>query len=534
MHFFSFCDFVAANTSRALKSHQLKAAYHLYLLGNGANFSVPGSGKTSVVLTVYEKLRLEGKVNTLFVIGPSSCFGPWKNEFKETLGRRLHYVILSGGNKHSRKNHYYDIAENKAELYLTNFQSLLSDQEEANFFIQQKYNKVFLVIDEAHYIKQLQGNWAQSILKLAEISQYRCVLTGTPMPRGYSDIFNLFDFLWPNHSPITSNDKVKIKIDEERGNLQSAKKIMVENVGPLFYRVRKSELNLTPQNFLTPEMIQMNKFERKIYEALYSRIKEYSKSEYFKNIEFISRLGRGRMMRLRQAVSYPKLLTTAIEEYQENLFKDKTEIKYLIKKYDTLEIPAKILNLLIKVRELQKNNLKVVIWANFIETLRLIHRSLVTKGFKSKIIYGNTPIEGRGVKFEETRERIRDEFVDPNSGLDILVANPAACSESISLHKTCHHAIYYDLSYNCAQYLQSLDRIHRVGGSENIEANYHFLQYINTIDTDIKRNLDLKSKKMFEIIDEDYPIYSLNMFDSDGDEEAYKRIFITKKTKKNK
>ena len=268
MHFFSFCDFVAANTSRALKSHQLKAAYHLYLLGNGANFSVPGSGKTSVVLTVYEKLRLEGKVNTLFVIGPSSCFGPWKNEFKETLGRRLHYVILSGGNKHSRKNHYYDIAENKAELYLTNFQSLLSDQEEANFFIQQKYNKVFLVIDEAHYIKQLQGNWAQSILKLAEISQYRCVLTGTPMPRGYSDIFNLFDFLWPNHSPITSNDKVKIKIDEERGNLQSAKKIMVENVGPLFYRVRKSELNLTPQNFLTPEMIQMNKFERKIYEAL--------------------------------------------------------------------------------------------------------------------------------------------------------------------------------------------------------------------------------------------------------------------------
>ena len=45
-------------TTRVLKGHQLKAAYHLYLVHNGANFSVPGSGKTSVVLSVYEKLKL--------------------------------------------------------------------------------------------------------------------------------------------------------------------------------------------------------------------------------------------------------------------------------------------------------------------------------------------------------------------------------------------------------------------------------------------------------------------------------------------
>ena len=55
--------------TRILKSHQLKAAFHLYLIHNGANFSVPGSGKTSVVLSVYEKLREEGKVNVLFVVG---------------------------------------------------------------------------------------------------------------------------------------------------------------------------------------------------------------------------------------------------------------------------------------------------------------------------------------------------------------------------------------------------------------------------------------------------------------------------------
>ena len=107
----------------------------------------------------------------------------------------------------------------------------------------------------------------------------------------------------------------------------------------------------------------------------------------------------------------------------------------------------------------------------------------------------------------------------------MLIANPAACAESISLHKTCFHAIYYDLSYNCAQYLQSLDRIHRVGGSEKNQANYYFLQYENTIDQDIKNNLDKKAQKMYEIIDQDFDIYSLDMFGEEDDLHAYDRLF---------
>jgi SNF2 family DNA or RNA helicase len=141
------------------------------------------------------------------------------------------------------------------------------------------------------------------------------------------------------------------------------------------------------------------------------------------------------------------------------------------------------------------------------------------------LIYGQTPIEQTSTADEETRQAIRNEFVDPSSGLDILVANPAACGESISLHKTCQHAVYYDLSYNCAQYLQSLDRIHRVGGSETKQANYYFLQYENSIDQDIKRNLDDKAQKMYDIVEEDCEIYSLDMFEDDSDIVAYQRLF---------
>lgn len=73
----SFLDFkkYAESLPRRLKQHQVKAAFHLYSLKNGANFSVPGSGKTSVVLSVYEKFKSEAKCNTLFVIGPPSQIG---------------------------------------------------------------------------------------------------------------------------------------------------------------------------------------------------------------------------------------------------------------------------------------------------------------------------------------------------------------------------------------------------------------------------------------------------------------------------
>ena len=107
--------------------------------------------------------------------------------------------------------------------------------------------------------------------------------------------------------------------------------------------------------------------------------------------------------------------------------------------------------------------------------------------------------------------------------MDILIANPAACAESISLHKTCSHAIYYDLSYNCAQYLQSLDRIHRVGGSEEKRSYYHFLQYKHTFENDILENLRRKFQDMSLIIDQDFPVYDIDF--GDGDIDAYQRIF---------
>lgn len=520
-----FAEFVKENIKRTLKDHQLKAAMHLTLVKHGANFSVPGSGKTTVILTHYKKLLLDDKVKVLFVVGPTSSFGPWRNEFKETFGVEPNYYILAGGDKSSRKEFYYKPVGEIPELILTSYHTLYNDHEQIIALFKRFNSKIYLIFDEAHYIKQLDGNWSNAAILISKFANYRCVLTGTPFPKSYKDVFNLFDILWQEHSPLDSITKVKISVYEDQNNFTDAKELIHKKISPLFYRVRKSELNLKPQIFHDPIQINMNKYEKVIYEGIMTRISRLSKEDYLKNIDLINRLVRGRIMRLRQCVSYIGLLKYSLEDYHEELIEKESNLYEIIYKYDELETPAKLdylLNL-IKGIGLEK---KFLIWSNFVHTIELIHSYLEKNNIASKFIYGDTPIEKEPDSKSLTREEIISEFLSDNSEFNVLIANPAACSESISLHKSCHTAIYYDLSYNCAQYLQSLDRIHRVGGSELIEAHYYFLQYENTVDIDILQNLNDKARRMYEIIEEDCPIYNLDMFnDLDDNDSAYNRIF---------
>ncbi|MDB5163983.1 MAG: SNF2-related protein, partial [Candidatus Saccharibacteria bacterium] len=200
-----------------------------------------------------------------------------------------------------------------------------------------------------------------------------------------------------------------------------------------------------------------------------------------------------------------------IEDYDEDVLSGDKNILNTIIKYSEIETPAKLEKLIELVTKYTAENKKVVIWSNFLLTIDLIVKLLSEKGIKAKKIVGQTPIEREGIEIADTREKIREEFVDPSSNLNVLVANPAACAESISLHKTCHNAIYYDLSFNCAQFLQSLDRIHRVGGSEEVASYYDFLSYEDTVDTKIYANLLAKADRMKALIDQDYSIYSLDM-----------------------
>jgi len=524
-HAREFLAFLSASIPRQLKEHQIKAALHLLAATNGANFSVPGSGKTTVVLSVFAWLRELGEIDSIFVVGPPACFRPWQDEYLATLGQKPRCHIVAGGNVESRRSLYLVNRDTVSDLYLTSFQTLQNDWQHVKRLFQRQGVRFLLVIDEAHYIKQIGGVWAEAVLSIAKEATRRIVLTGTPFPRSFSDAFNLFDVLWPTTSPLSNQERHRIELHVHKQEYAPAVDILHRTIGPLFYRVRKTDLGLAPQIFHKPVQVRMNERERHVYDAILDRINVASATDFFRDFETLVKLRRGRMVRLRQCMSYAALLSSAVTEYKEDLIEADLSIGDIVKHYDKLELPAKLEKLTDLVRNIISRNEKIVVWSNFIGTLKLIVRHLQGLGLTVGLIYGETPFEKTGVADEESREQVIRSFCDANYDMNVLVANPAACAESISLHKACSHAAYYDLSYNCAQFLQSLDRIHRVGGSESKESNYYFLQYEHSIDKDIFQNVVTKARNMAEVIDRDYPIYSLDMFAEDEELEAYERLF---------
>lgn len=99
---FSYFDKKIDFLKRELKDHQKKSLFHLFNSDCAANFSVPGSGKTSVVLAFYEYLKLQNKIDAIFLIGPKNCYLSWNREFKINLGRDSKLKILDE-NKVKRK-----------------------------------------------------------------------------------------------------------------------------------------------------------------------------------------------------------------------------------------------------------------------------------------------------------------------------------------------------------------------------------------------------------------------------------------------
>jgi hypothetical protein len=105
----------------------------------------------------------------------------------------------------------------------------------------------------------------------------------------------------------------------------------------------------------------------------------------------------------------------------------------------------------------------------------------------------------------DTREAIIDRFLS-TAGPAVLVTNPASTSESISLHSSCHNAVYLDRTYDCALFLQSIDRIHRLGlkPGQQVEVHIILAQRSNrsrTADHLVQQSLSTKEAQMRQLLE---------------------------------
>ena len=479
---------------RKLREKQAWDSFFMFAMRKSANFSVPGSGKTSSVYGVFSFLSYKGLVDKIVMIGPRSSFISWKDEFYNCFGnkRKLEiFNIQDYSNSRDKKNALLYKAVHKKNLLLFNYESLDSILEEVKNIID---DKTLLVFDEVHKVKNPNGKRAKNALKISYNARYTIALTGTPLPNSYLDIKNLLHILYhEEYNDFFGFGDAQLRIPSEYDIENINKKIK-----PFFCRTTKKQLEVPEVN---PDIIlpcKLSDKENKIFNIL---LLKYAKSKL------------ALIIRLLQLESNPKMLLKAISENQEDFSaildttSDPEDIDYVDYSQDIKDLinslgkTEKFNSCIQQVKKLNSEGKSVIIWCIFVDSIRQLASQLEKEGISAGVIFGSTS--------EEERKNILNKFKEKE--MDVLITNPHTLAESVSLHSVCHDAIYYEYSYNLVHLLQSKDRIHRLGLKEGQYTQYYFLQSIfvtrdgfeYSLDQKIYQRLLEKEKIMLDAIDED-------------------------------
>jgi len=484
---------------RELKAFQIRDASKLLGLSHGANFSVPGAGKTTVELAIYEAERARGRVEQMLVVAPISAFSAWRVDSTECLSPEP-------------TMHRFDGSPVPAgvEITLVNYQRLTSGFELLADWISRR--PTLMVLDEAHRMKRgRDGEWGTACLDLAFLCSRRDVLTGTPAPQHPSDLVAILNFLWPGQAEriLPSAALVANPLEEDVG-------LVSDSIGPLFSRTTKGELEL-PEPIRKVIRVPLVGLQREIYESLLANFSALITSQ--KERVSFQRLGEITMYLL-EAATNPALLpagssSSDLIEFRHpplEIPKGSTLFE-LLANYSRYETPPKFSQLASIVSEIAAEGRKVLIWTSFVRNIEILKMMLAV--FQPAVAYGGVPSATSTPHDGISRETELDRFMnDPDCR--ILLANPAAIGEGISLHHGCHDAIYLDRTFNAGQFLQSVDRIHRLGLEQNSVTNIIFLLTENTIDEIVLDRVNLKASNLGRMLDDPH-IASMTLPDEDDE-----------------
>ncbi|MGF0105021.1 SNF2-related protein [Ligilactobacillus ruminis] len=488
--FDNFKAVVSQEITRPLKPEQEKASFFMAVMKRAANFSVPGAGKTAMMYGTFAYLSSPrvNEVDKLLVISPLNAFAAWRTEFEAVFGpkRQLHYLNM----RNKKYNNNVGAIKHdwvQADVITINYESLQSKLNIINDLLD---SKTMLVFDEVHRVKGVGGQRAKASLSLSRAPHYRYVLTGTPIPNGFRDIYNFLHLMYPDeYSSFFAWDLTTLNnIDPEDVN---------KKLSPFFWRTNKEDLHVPKPDPDIIKEVEPSKNQQLLSQAIYE-------TENGTLATFI---------RLLQASTNPELLATNInykelglvdadsgvwDKQASTVEKENASSGDAYKKYDLAKVESPKFEMGIDlIDKLVSQGKKVLVWGMFVGTMQKITDTLNSMGIKTTLVYGATP--------KQDREGMINNFRTGDA--QVLVSNPNTLGESISLHQTVHDAVYFEYNFNLTFMLQSRDRINRLGLPANQYTRYYYLMtkgdvaHMGFIDSTVYKKLKDKEKIMLDAID---------------------------------
>lgn len=383
-----------------------------------------GLGKTLQTLTWLTWLKLNQPAGeppfTCLVVCPKSVMHVWHREV-ETHSSLLK-IVLFDPDVHSPATWQLD----GADILVANYSQLRSRR---SLFHQITWTVT--ILDEAQYIKNPSSQTAKAARDLK--SRYRIALTGTPVENKATDLWSIFAYAMPG----LLGSKTSFTRHYKENDPQTPARLSSRVSHFMIRRSKKQVATDLPDRIEESLICQMEGEQRELYLAELKLAQQKvlgidSQSAFAKErFNILSSL-----LRLRQICCHPALVS---QEY--------ASVR-----------SAKLEGLVDLVVELQEEGHKVLIFSQFVEMLKIIGKSLDEIGCKYLTLTGQT----------KNREELVDQFQNDESFTAFLLSLKAAGS---GLNLTAaSYVVLYDPWWNPAVEAQAIDRTHRIGQKNTVNA----------------------------------------------------------------
>lgn len=451
--------------------HQLETFSDTAHKSEWALFMEMGTGKTKIIIDTAALLFMEKKINKLLVIAPKGTYRIWDSEIK------VHMPDVSGQTfiwdssiPKTKLNEYQEMICSEYDglrILLMNVESLSQKKgtDFAKAFLQS--GDSMMVIDESTTIKNYRASRTKNIISLSKLAKYKRILTGTPITKSPLDLFTQCLFLGSDYLGFSSfysfRNRFAIMEQKKFGQRSFAQVSGFQRIAELnsllsnfTTRLTKDDCLDLPKKSYTIREVELTAEQKKCYKEMATRLRTELEEE-----ECTVTTALTKIIRLHQ-ISCGHIST------------DDGNIRH---------IETNRLKVLLSV--LEEIEGKVLIWATYIADIERIENLLKEKfGKDSTVSY-----------YGKTKEAAREDAIKNFQGGDepkFFVGNPQTGGYGLTLTASAT-VVYYSNSYNLEHRLQSEDRVHRIGQTQNV--TYVDLVARNTVDERIisclaaKRNI---------------------------------------------
>ena len=400
-----------------------------------------GLGKTLQALAwlAWLKERHTKNPKPALVICPASVLHNWRREANRFTPALKVLVLESGAARHNLRK---QIPQH--DLIVTNYALLRRDLEEL-----QKFAFRVVILDEAQFIKNPGAQVTQSVKQLK--SEHRLALTGTPLENRLLDLWSIVDFIQPsylgNQEQFIETYEPRAQVTEETAPVEQSRSEKTESVQRiarkrlsarlrplLLRRLKKYVAKDLPDRIEQRRDCPLGDEQRKLYLAELRRSRDQimqTVAEQGLNKSKMHVLAA--LTRLRQICCHPRLVGS-------DTASGKTETLF------------ELLDPLIAEGQ------KVLVFSQFVRMLQLLEKECRDRQINTHILTGQT----------KDRQQVVSAFQnDTNPGVFLLSLRAAGTGLNLT---NASYVVLYDPWWNPAVEAQAIDRSHRIGQTQTVNA----------------------------------------------------------------